>query len=609
MLDPGSFIAIALASYSGAVKAWATFRAAAHFSEDADELVLKLGLERFRFETWGRNAGLEQNTFHQNLFPVLDLVTKILDRIRILFEDAETLRSRYGLVDDAKPDSGPRTTERFIARMQQSIRSTVMRLELSNRIEAECVKGKGQISAARKVYWGMRDKVKFQELVEDVEKYIEKLNQLLPESQMRSCAEDQARANIAIVGNIIDEKSLELIRKAIETGMQDHPISTLVERKALSDQRWNDRGSTDISHKTKLKTLLLKDFEIIGDSKLPKRCFARRAGCPGELFLFERKDHPLESSSSKEITVEKRVERLVLLLSRQREDLNTLHVIGYIADRANSCWWLVFRFPCHQQDTTTSLQPVSLLTLLNPGILKRKPALEQRFRLAYQLANTLSGLYSSSWMHKSLRSDNLLFPYTYDPKRPITQYGLDGLVSLSSPLLAGFEYSRQDNESQSLDALKHGDKSSIIYRHPLYQGEAASGYRVEYDIYSLGLILVEIAFWQSLATFLDARVTKSTSDAKRSLSSKSESFQQPDAEELQKRVLYRVDSELAFRVGTVYRDVVRWCLTMADESHARLVKNMRGDSIQDEEWHPALEFYNKVVVPLSQVARQGMDIE
>jgi hypothetical protein len=606
MLDPGSFIAIALASYSGAVKAWATFRAAAHFSEDADELVIKLGLERFRFETWGRNAGLEENTFHPNLFPVIDLVTKTLDRIKILFEDAETLRSRYGLVDNAKPDVGTRTTERFIARMQQSIRSTVMRLELSNRIEAECVKEKRQVSAVRKVYWGMRDKVKFQELVEDVEAYIEKLNQLLTESQMRSYAEDQARANIAIVGNIIDEKSLELIRKAIETGMRDHQISTLVERKALSDQPWNDRGSTDMNHKTQLKTLLLKDFEILADSELPKRCFARRADCPGELFLFERKDHPVQSSISKEITVEKRVERLVLLLSRHRKDLNTLHAIGYIADRPRSCWWLVFRFPCHQQETTMPLQPVSLLTLLNPSTLKRKPALEQRFRLAYQLANTLSGLYSSSWMHKSLRSDNLLFPHTYDPKQPKT---LDGLVSLSSPFLAGFEYSRQENEAQSLDALKPGDKESIIYRHPLYQGEAASGYRVEYDIYSLGLILVEIAFWQSLATFLDARVTKSTSDAKKLLSSKSESFQRPEAEELQKRVLYRVDNELAFRMGTVYRDVVRWCLTMADESHARLVQNVRENSTQQEEWHPALEFYNRVVVPLCQVARQGMDVE
>lgn len=606
MLDPGSFIAIALVSYSGAVKAWTTFRTAAHFSEDSDELVLKLSLERFRFETWGRNAGLEQNTFHASLFPVLDLVTKVLDRIRILFENADDLRSRYGLESDANSDDMPKATERFIYRMQHSIRSTVIRLELSDRVELDCAKQKSQAPPGLKIRWGIRDKEKFQKLVEAIEAYIGKLNQLLTESQRRSLVEDQARTNIAIIGNITDEKSLEVMRKAIDIGTQDPSIMSLVERKALASPAWEAKD-IERAHNTELKvlqSLQLKDFEIGRDVDLPRRFFARRLDKSGGLFLFERKDHPHESSSSREATVEKRVERLVLLLSRPAQDLHTLQAVGCIGDRTRSCWWLVFRFPCNHKEatpTTMSLQPVSLLALLNPKIMKRKPALEKRLELASQLASTVSGLYSSSWLHKSLRSENLLFPSTYDPSSTAS---LDGFGSLQTPLLAGFEFSRQDNESRSLDALKSGNISSVIYRHPLYQGEAASGYRIEYDIYSLGLILVEIAFWQPLDSFLDARVTKSTSDTKRTLSSKAETFHRVDAEELQKRVLYRVDSELAFRVGSVYRDVVRWCLTFADEAHVRLVEeHMRGNLAGQAEWHPALEFYNKVVAPLSQFSR------
>lgn len=42
-----------------------------------------------------------------------------------------------------------------------------------------------------------------------------------------------------------------------------------------------------------------------------------------------------------------------------------------------------------------------------------------------------------------------------------------------------------------------------MYRHPNYQGEAAQGYKVQYDVYSVGLVLVEIALWMPLGSFLE----------------------------------------------------------------------------------------------------------
>ena len=52
---------------------------------------------------------------------------------------------------------------------------------------------------------------------------------------------------------------------------------------------------------------------------------------------------------------------------------------------------------------------------------------------------------------------------------------------------------------------------------------------------------------------------------------------------LKKRVLDRLDKELAFRVGTVYYQAVLWY----------------------QSYHPALEFYNNVVAPLNRLSILG----
>jgi hypothetical protein len=66
-------------------------------------------------------------------------------------------------------------------------------------------------------------------------------------------------------------------------------------------------------------------------------------------------------------------------------------------------------------------------------------------------------------------------------------------------------------------------------------------------------------------------------------------FHKDEALELQRRVLALLDKEMAFKVGTRYCEVVRWCLAFVQRE-------------EEEEWHPALGFYNHVVVPLEKCA-------
>ena len=68
----------------------------------------------------------------------------------------------------------------------------------------------------------------------------------------------------------------------------------------------------------------------------------------------------------------------------------------------------MFDFPVRLDPLPKSL-PAELLTLaylLEPST-KFKPPFEQRLQLPISLCTTLSDLYSSGWLHKSLRSANI----------------------------------------------------------------------------------------------------------------------------------------------------------------------------------------------------------
>ena len=146
----------------------------------------------------------------------------------------------------------------------------------------------------------------------------------------------------------------------------------------------------------------------------------------------------------------------------------------------------------------------------------------------------------------------------------------------------------------TIDKGRHlQDIQLAIYRHPDYQGEAASGYKAKYDIYSFGLVAVEIALWTPLLNFLDAKGGSSTGSVQ--LSSKMKTFHRKEALELKKRILDRVDGELDFRVGSKFRDAIRWCLTMSQNE-------------DEEEWHPAFGFHKHVVAPLENCTALCVDL-
>lgn len=124
-----------------------------------------------------------------------------------------------------------------------------------------------------------------------------------------------------------------------------------------------------------------------------------------------------------------------------------------------------------------------------------KPTLSQRLAMARRLCSTVLNLHAANWLHKGIFSDNIIFhfggggrqDYQYDP---------------TCPCLTGFEFSRPEGADTT---SRENDPAWDLYRWPGIQREPPleRNSRKTYDLYSLGLTLLEIAHWEPLWKILD----------------------------------------------------------------------------------------------------------
>ncbi|KAI0439907.1 prion-inhibition and propagation-domain-containing protein [Xylaria telfairii] len=192
----------------------------------------------------------------------------------------------------------------------------------------------------------------------------------------------------------------------------------------------------------------------------------------------------------------KRFENLVCLL-RENELTAQFHALkchGYYLRHSQfeKQYGLVFESP---SDADAESDPISLFDLLNE---ESVPSLDARLTLVRVLTEAVEKLHAVDWLHKGLRSQNILF----------FADSVD-TVDFSAPFISGFEYSRPDTDdylSENPPAIAAED----LYRHPSVQGGLRDsghgfGYKKQHDIYSLGVLILEIAYWKPVYQILGYR--------------------------------------------------------------------------------------------------------
>jgi serine/threonine protein kinase len=184
--------------------------------------------------------------------------------------------------------------------------------------------------------------------------------------------------------------------------------------------------------------------------------------------------------------------RASMLASLLRKELppgfQTPPCLGYVVcenENVESMLGLVF-----EQASSLNLKP--RLTTLRQLLGQRpKPPLSKRIALSASLAECVQSFHLVDWLHKGLRSHNIIF--LGDLTIPL---------DLSRPYITGFDLSRPGNEGD-MTIKPATDLLLDLYRHPRTQsGDADNPYRKCYDLYSLGIVLLEIIYWRPVEDIL-----------------------------------------------------------------------------------------------------------
>lgn len=112
--------------------------------------------------------------------------------------------------------------------------------------------------------------------------------------------------------------------------------------------------------------------------------------------------------------------------------------------------------------------------------------------IARQLAESLLYVHAVNWLHKGLRSAGILFEKS----------AVNSVEDFGRLLVSGFGFSRPSDHSFTTSGPPRDTKWSL-YCDPVYlNSNRKKGYRKSYDIYSLGIILIEIAHWKPIDKIL-----------------------------------------------------------------------------------------------------------
>ena len=265
---------------------------------------------------------------------------------------------------------------------------------------------------------------------------------------------------------------------------------------------------------------------------------------------------------------EEQIKKLGNFLSvpNRPHDFRILDCVGLFKDEERSRYGVVYHLPSYMRDLPRRTRPENLGHICKPsslthlldhvdGILD----LGIRFELAKKLMYSIVVVHTCGWLHKNIRSNNIFF----FPPRPSGKEGFENnRKDIGRPYIMGYGQSRPDDVPESSQHGKvmkdqyfsrhHEGDSHVdtkpafnIYQHPDKAADPAHRFRHSYDIYSMGLVLLEIGLWQNLQA------------------SDNEGWK--DSYDFRKHVLKKLVPDLWGQCGSIYGGVVRDCLTMSSD--------------------------------------------
>jgi len=402
-----------------------TWTSAQNFGQDSERLRLRFAVQKTRLES-----------FERVLFEPEKLVPGIFfDRLpaQIRQNVIELLRQLYGMLYDYVVLKKRWELE---AKDQNALVNKSAQLSSEERMAALIVGGKARdaehgksVSWVKKTWWALWEKKNSEKLVLEFEAWTERVQVLLEVSWWP----------LPFFSTVNQLNKLEKDEDARDAGL----LTGIALRKLLiSPDLANEIKVLRISKSRFQAENSVQEFDI-GQISTTK-------------VMVEYKDYDKGHAGGINDITSTRITQLVALLHESKDPRFKLaRCLYYFDDVAKSRIGLAFE--------QISPQPTTLSSIL---VSKIQPSLDLRLKLAFSLAESVQLLHSVGWVHKSLRSNNIVFA---------------NINSLDEPRIFGFDYSRAETDFSAGDA----DYEIILnlYRHPARSGKPSESFSKIHDIY------------------------------------------------------------------------------------------------------------------------------
>ncbi|EMD89535.1 hypothetical protein COCC4DRAFT_68577 [Bipolaris maydis ATCC 48331] len=519
------------------IKGYKFYQEAANLPQSHRHILVRLHIEQQRFLNFALEAGVlnADRVICSTLQVNRSLLLAVLAEIKVLFDEFAASNGKYEQIvgnsdiewkDHSEPEGdlmGLLCLKRSDQIESEGPKSASQRKEAANPVRglrrtiAETAKSLRTIAIEpKRLVWASVDKQSFEVLVSKIENLNSFLVALLDSSQLRRLQDSMNMAYLEILqlrNDVVDLTALVKALSPISEYQRNLPPGADIANNALSravveEQAAQDKQKIYLKRLVQIKIqltkmsnlndppdtpdftqldnaqLLLEDFEFKEGALEPENLQQRTwANYHGKTVWIEWKEVPIISSfRPDDVQMQWRIGMLTDLLRSVKPDgFRAPPCLGYIkatdADDA-TLFGLVFEGP-----SSTESKIVTLRELLAEPL---KPSLSTRIALCAALARCLHGLHAVNWLHKAFRSDNIIF------------FTSVSSPDLQSPFVSGFELSRPSNMDQWTEKPIF-EPAKDIYRHPNAQSNQTDGnYLKSYDIYSLGVIMVEIALWRPI---------------------------------------------------------------------------------------------------------------
>ncbi|KAL4733650.1 prion-inhibition and propagation-domain-containing protein [Aspergillus similis] len=541
-----SAVSLCIQLFEGCVTGFTLLSTARNFGKDASFLQTMLSVEEYRFLKWADAVGLTGP--EGQLLPQLnrslaeELMVQLSDRL-----DCSKFRERYLLDVQLQPDNlddSSSTSEACSGPVPQTPASGILASAVTDErrrgILARARLIHGQKGLSKRLWWAAIDKSRFEDLVRDLRDIINALWNLLEPIRLKELSQQVTQTLTAVVDMSHDIESLKglhaiMSRTASVVPHSDESLASAVGLKIVREQlpRENiDQQLGSVTAGEGLRPLSRPLLKRPTNKPHPSSPFV--AEYDGRPVVCETK--AVQPRLKPKLRI--RAENLARLLSIPKDPgFLTLRCLGLLEDMDEFIF--VYEYPT---GADVSSPPRSLQDLMRDSA-SRPPSVTARLQLALQICRTVLTVNTAGWLHKNIRSENILF---FAPVDPAT----DSADPLLRPFVCGFAFSRTDSPVEISDQASV-DPLLDIYRHPQALGEPSVSYSMYMDHYSLGMVLAEIAEWRPLKHIIRKHVDVTKREVDVPLSALA-GIHTWFVRELVER------GHVEFRMGDVYGRLIAW---------------------------------------------------